>query len=64
MEKETTTTNSHPKEKIKEKNNSYKKKSNPGKVHDKCVTEENYKVLENDDDDDPGISVTIFPEDY
>uniref|UniRef100_A0A8D1D773 tRNA wybutosine-synthesizing protein 3 homolog n=1 Tax=Sus scrofa TaxID=9823 RepID=A0A8D1D773_PIG len=64
LEKETTTTNSHPKEKIKEKNNSYKKKSNPGKVHDKCVTEENYKVLENDDDDDPGISVTIFPEDY
>uniref|UniRef100_A0A480UIH3 tRNA wybutosine-synthesizing protein 3 homolog n=2 Tax=Sus scrofa TaxID=9823 RepID=A0A480UIH3_PIG len=64
LEKETTTTNSHPKEKIKEKNNSYKKKSNPGKAHDKCVTEENDKVLENDDDDDPGISVTIFPEDY
>uniref|UniRef100_A0A8C3W392 tRNA wybutosine-synthesizing protein 3 homolog n=1 Tax=Catagonus wagneri TaxID=51154 RepID=A0A8C3W392_9CETA len=60
LEKETITTNSHP----KEKNNSYKKKSNPGKAHDKCITEENDKVLENDVDDDPGISVTIFPEEY
>ncbi|XP_040326595.1 tRNA wybutosine-synthesizing protein 3 homolog isoform X1 [Herpailurus yagouaroundi] len=60
LEKET---NSHPKEKIKDKNNSsysHKKKRNP-EACGKCI-EENDKELENDDD--PGISVTIFPEDY
>lgn len=58
---------SYPKEKIKEKNNSsytHKKKRNPEKACGKCITEENNKELENDDHDDPGISVTIFPEDY
>ncbi|XP_007079304.1 tRNA wybutosine-synthesizing protein 3 homolog isoform X2 [Panthera tigris] len=58
-----TITNSHPKEKIKDKNNSsytHKKKRNP-EACGKCI-EENDKELENDDD--PGISVTIFPEDY
>ncbi|XP_043431228.1 tRNA wybutosine-synthesizing protein 3 homolog isoform X2 [Prionailurus bengalensis] len=62
LEKETIT-NSHPKEKIKDKNNSsytHKKKRNP-EACGKCI-EENDKALENDDD--PGISVTIFPEDY
>ncbi|XP_014924174.1 tRNA wybutosine-synthesizing protein 3 homolog isoform X2 [Panthera pardus] len=62
LEKETIT-NSHPKEKIKDKNNSsytHKKKRNP-EACGKCI-EENDKELENDDD--PGISVTIFPEDY
>ncbi|XP_012516501.1 PREDICTED: tRNA wybutosine-synthesizing protein 3 homolog isoform X2 [Propithecus coquereli] len=57
--------NSHPK--IKEKNNpSYtrKKKRNTEKAHGKSITEENNEELENDDDDNPGISVAIFPEDY
>ncbi|XP_058394286.1 tRNA wybutosine-synthesizing protein 3 homolog [Diceros bicornis minor] len=60
-------TNSYPREKIKEqKKSSYspKKKRNPEKAHGRCVTEENDKELENDDDDDPGVSVIIFPEDY
>lgn len=64
MEKETIT-NLHPKEKIKDKNNSSytrKKKRNPEEAHGKCLTEENDKECENDDD--PGISVSIFPEDY
>lgn len=63
MEKETIA-NSHPKEKIKDKNNSSytpKKERNP-EACGKCITEENDKELENDDD--LGISVTIFPEDY
>ncbi|XP_069334184.1 tRNA wybutosine-synthesizing protein 3 homolog isoform X1 [Eulemur rufifrons] len=57
--------NSHPK--IKEKNNpsyTYKKKRNSEKAHGKSITEENNKELENDDDDNPGINVAIFPEDY
>uniref|UniRef100_A0A8C8ZWQ5 tRNA wybutosine-synthesizing protein 3 homolog n=1 Tax=Prolemur simus TaxID=1328070 RepID=A0A8C8ZWQ5_PROSS len=57
--------NSHPK--IKEKNNpsyTHKKKRNPEKAHGKSITEENNKELENDDDDNPGINVAIFPEDY
>uniref|UniRef100_A0A9L0RGN3 tRNA wybutosine-synthesizing protein 3 homolog n=1 Tax=Equus caballus TaxID=9796 RepID=A0A9L0RGN3_HORSE len=60
-------TNSHPREKIRgEENSSYspKKKRNPEKARGKCITEENDKELENDDDDDPGISVPFFPEDY
>uniref|UniRef100_A0A9L0JV81 tRNA wybutosine-synthesizing protein 3 homolog n=1 Tax=Equus asinus TaxID=9793 RepID=A0A9L0JV81_EQUAS len=60
-------TNSHPREKIRgEKNSSYspKKKRNTEKARGKCITEENDKELENDDDDDPGISVPFFPEDY
>ncbi|XP_022352483.1 tRNA wybutosine-synthesizing protein 3 homolog isoform X2 [Enhydra lutris kenyoni] len=64
LEKETIT-NSYPKEKIKDKNNSSytrKKKRNPEAAHGKCVTEENDEDCENDDD--PGITVTIFPEDY
>ncbi|EFB29960.1 hypothetical protein PANDA_005097, partial [Ailuropoda melanoleuca] len=64
LEKETIT-NLHPKEKIKDKNNSSytrKKKRNPEEAHGKCITEENDKECENDDD--PGISVSIFPEDY
>lgn len=58
---------SYPKEKIKEKNNSsctHKKKRNPEKACGKYITEGNNKELEIDDHDDPGISVTIFPEDY
>ncbi|KAM8951112.1 tRNA wybutosine-synthesizing protein 3 homolog [Lycaon pictus] len=64
LEKETIT-NSHAKEKIKDKNNSsytHKKKRNPEAACGKCITEENAKECENDDD--PGMSVTIFPEDY
>uniref|UniRef100_A0A8C2NT26 tRNA wybutosine-synthesizing protein 3 homolog n=1 Tax=Capra hircus TaxID=9925 RepID=A0A8C2NT26_CAPHI len=63
LEKETVSTTSHPKEKV---NTSYirKKKRNPAKAHGKRVTEGNEKELENNDHDDPGISVTIFPEDY
>ncbi|XP_059995729.1 tRNA wybutosine-synthesizing protein 3 homolog isoform X2 [Lagenorhynchus albirostris] len=67
LEKETISMTSYPKEKIKEKNNSsytHKNKRNPGKACGKYITEENNKELENDDHDDPGISVTIFPEDY
>ncbi|XP_061042426.1 tRNA wybutosine-synthesizing protein 3 homolog isoform X3 [Eubalaena glacialis] len=67
LEKETISTTSFPKEKIREKNNSsytHKKKRNPEKACGKYITEENNKELENDDHDDPGISVTIFPEDY
>uniref|UniRef100_A0A673U8V5 tRNA wybutosine-synthesizing protein 3 homolog n=1 Tax=Suricata suricatta TaxID=37032 RepID=A0A673U8V5_SURSU len=63
LEKETIT-NSHPKGKIKDKNYSsctHKKKRNP-EAYGKCITEENDKELENDDD--PGISVSFFPEDY
>ncbi|XP_037354447.1 tRNA wybutosine-synthesizing protein 3 homolog isoform X2 [Talpa occidentalis] len=51
----------------KEKNTSsytHKKKRNPEKAHGKCITEKNYKELENDDDNDPGLSSTIFPGDY
>ncbi|XP_015450686.1 tRNA wybutosine-synthesizing protein 3 homolog isoform X2 [Pteropus alecto] len=57
-------TDSYPKEKINKKSNSYshKKKKKQGKASGKCTTEENDKELENDDD--LGISVTIFPEDY
>ncbi|XP_044769990.1 tRNA wybutosine-synthesizing protein 3 homolog isoform X2 [Neomonachus schauinslandi] len=64
LEKENIT-NSRPKEKIKDKNKSSytrKKKRNPEEAHSKCFTEENVKERENDDD--LGISVTIFPEDY
>ncbi|XP_030721825.1 tRNA wybutosine-synthesizing protein 3 homolog isoform X2 [Globicephala melas] len=67
LEKETISVTSYPKEKIKEKNNSsytHKKKRNPEKACGKYITEENNKELENDDHDDPGISVTVFPEDY
>nr|KAF6508897.1 tRNA-yW synthesizing protein 3-like protein [Rousettus aegyptiacus] len=57
-------TDSHPKEKINKKRDSYshKKKRSQGKASGKYTTEENDKELENDDD--LGISVTIFPEDY
>ncbi|KAF4021664.1 hypothetical protein G4228_013715 [Cervus hanglu yarkandensis] len=63
LEKETVAATSHPKEKV---NSPYirKKKRNPEKAHGKRVTEENDKELENNDHDDPGISVTVFPEDY
>ncbi|XP_010847724.1 PREDICTED: tRNA wybutosine-synthesizing protein 3 homolog [Bison bison bison] len=63
LEKETVSTTSQPKEKV---NTSYirKKKRNPGKAHGKRVNEEHDKELENNDHDDPGISDTIFPEDY
>ncbi|PNJ71883.1 tRNA wybutosine-synthesizing protein 3 homolog isoform X6 [Pongo pygmaeus] len=63
LERETMT-NLHPK--IKEKNNSSytHKKKNPEKACAQCITKENDKELENDDDDDLGINVTIFPEDY
>lgn len=63
MEKETVSATSHPKEKV---NSPYirKKKRNPEKAHGKRVSEENDKELENNDHDDPGISVTIFSEDY
>ncbi|XP_066124976.1 tRNA wybutosine-synthesizing protein 3 homolog isoform X2 [Saccopteryx bilineata] len=56
-------TNSHPKGKVNEKNNSYsrRKKRNREKARGKCITEENDKELEKDD---PDISVLIFPEDY
>ncbi|XP_036112759.1 tRNA wybutosine-synthesizing protein 3 homolog isoform X1 [Molossus molossus] len=59
-----TVTGLHPKEKIIEKNHSCsrKKKRSREKTRGECVTKENYKELENDDD--PGIGVTIFPEDY
>nr|BAG57557.1 unnamed protein product [Homo sapiens] len=64
LERETMT-NLHPK--IKEKNNSsyiHKKKRNPEKTRAQCITKESDEELENDDDDDLGINVTIFPEDY
>ncbi|XP_017387150.1 tRNA wybutosine-synthesizing protein 3 homolog isoform X2 [Cebus imitator] len=64
LERETMT-NLHPK--IKEKNNSsytHKKQRNQEKAHGQCITKENDKELENDDDDDLGINITIFPEDY
>ncbi|KAM9109203.1 tRNA wybutosine-synthesizing protein 3 homolog isoform 2-T2 [Megaptera novaeangliae] len=67
LEKETISMTSFPKEKIREKNNSsytHKKKRNPEKACGKYITEENNKELEKDDHDDPGLSVTIFPEDY
>nr|XP_003411277.1 tRNA wybutosine-synthesizing protein 3 homolog [Loxodonta africana] len=63
LERETVT-HSHPK--IKEKNNSSytrKKKGNPEKACGKCMTEENDEEPEHDDDD-PGISINIFPEEY
>uniref|UniRef100_A0A8D2HU74 tRNA wybutosine-synthesizing protein 3 homolog n=1 Tax=Urocitellus parryii TaxID=9999 RepID=A0A8D2HU74_UROPR len=64
LERETITY-SHTK--IKEKNNpfcAHKKKRNPEKLHGKCIPEENDKEPENDDDNDPGINVAIFPKDY
>ncbi|XP_003921456.1 tRNA wybutosine-synthesizing protein 3 homolog isoform X2 [Saimiri boliviensis] len=57
-------TNLHPK--IKEKNNSsytHKKQRNQEKACGQCITKENDKEPENDDDD-LGINITIFPEDY
>ncbi|XP_021564226.1 tRNA wybutosine-synthesizing protein 3 homolog [Carlito syrichta] len=58
-------TNSHPK--IEEQNNpscTHRRKRNPEKACGKCITEENEKDLENDDDGvDLGTSVAIFPED-
>nr|XP_011741166.1 tRNA wybutosine-synthesizing protein 3 homolog isoform X1 [Macaca nemestrina] len=63
LERETMT-NLHPK--IKEKNNSsytHKKQRNPEKAHAQYITKENDKELENDDDD-LGINITIFPEGY
>nr|XP_006217170.1 tRNA wybutosine-synthesizing protein 3 homolog [Vicugna pacos] len=67
LEKESVITDSQPKEKFRAKNNSphtHKKKRNPEKARGKYITEENDKGLENDDNDDPGIGATIFPEDY
>ncbi|XP_062960723.1 tRNA wybutosine-synthesizing protein 3 homolog isoform X2 [Cynocephalus volans] len=64
LERETDS-KSHPK--MKEKNNSsytHKKNRSPEKAHGKSITEENVKELENEDDDDPGIIVNIFPDDY
>ncbi|XP_036206195.1 tRNA wybutosine-synthesizing protein 3 homolog isoform X2 [Myotis myotis] len=57
-------TDLYPKEKIIKKSNSYshKKRRNREKADGKCVTEDNDKELENDDD--PEVNVTIFPEDY
>lgn len=55
-------TDLHPKEEIIKKNNSHKKKRNREKACGKCVTKDNDKELENDDD--PGVNVAIFPEDY
>ncbi|KAM5322492.1 tRNA wybutosine-synthesizing protein 3 homolog isoform 1-T1 [Glossophaga mutica] len=54
---------SYLKEKVNEKTNAYshKKKRNREKARDRCVTEENDKELENDDS--PGLSAAVFPED-
>nr|XP_044994161.1 tRNA wybutosine-synthesizing protein 3 homolog isoform X3 [Jaculus jaculus] len=63
MERETT--NSHPK--IKEKKDpscTHKKERHLEGACSKRITEENQKELENDHDDDLGISANIFPEDY
>ncbi|XP_004679578.1 PREDICTED: tRNA wybutosine-synthesizing protein 3 homolog [Condylura cristata] len=55
-------THSYPKEK---NTSSYirKKKRNPEKAHGKCITEKHDKELENDDDDYPDLSSTIFSAD-
>ncbi|XP_004603398.2 tRNA wybutosine-synthesizing protein 3 homolog isoform X2 [Sorex araneus] len=57
--------NSHLKVKSKENNSLYthKKKRKPEKACDKCVIEKNDNGLENDEDD-AGLNVNIFPEDY
>ncbi|XP_017201660.1 tRNA wybutosine-synthesizing protein 3 homolog isoform X2 [Oryctolagus cuniculus] len=49
---------------IKDPFDTHKKKRNQEKSHYKRITEDCDKELENDDADDPGINVTIFPEDY
>ncbi|XP_006146103.1 tRNA wybutosine-synthesizing protein 3 homolog isoform X1 [Tupaia chinensis] len=64
LERETTTNSPV---KIKEKNNrpyTHKKKRKPEKAHGECINGEYDKDLENDEDDNPGIGVTIFPKDY
>lgn len=64
LERETVTNSHH---KIKEENNpscSPKKERNPAEAHSKCILEENDKEIENDDDDNPGLSATVFPKDY
>ncbi|XP_006775969.1 PREDICTED: tRNA wybutosine-synthesizing protein 3 homolog [Myotis davidii] len=57
-------TDLYPKEKTIKKSNSYshKKKRNREKADGRSVTEDGDKELENDDD--PEVNVTIFPEDY
>ncbi|KAM9597441.1 tRNA wybutosine-synthesizing protein 3 homolog [Trichechus inunguis] len=63
LERETITNSHH---KIKEKHNSsytHMKKRNPEKTRGKCITDKNNEDT-NNDDDDPGISVNIFPEEY
>ncbi|KAF6112105.1 tRNA-yW synthesizing protein 3-like protein [Phyllostomus discolor] len=54
---------SYPKEKVNKKINAYspKKKRNQEKARDRCIAEENDKELENNDS--PGISAAVFPED-
>lgn len=58
LEKETVSTTSHPKEKV---NTSYirKKKGTQQSTWQTCYWRK-WKELENNDHDDPGISVTIF----
>ncbi|XP_060058168.1 tRNA wybutosine-synthesizing protein 3 homolog [Erinaceus europaeus] len=54
-------TNAHSKEKVTEKSNSsYKKKRKTERIPGRYIMAESDKEGENDNDD-PGISVTIFP---
>ncbi|XP_012872431.1 PREDICTED: tRNA wybutosine-synthesizing protein 3 homolog [Dipodomys ordii] len=64
LEKETIT-DSHPKVKEKNKSSYTHKKKKPEKTHGQCIPEENDEKVESDnDDEDPKINSTIFPEDY
>ncbi|XP_004699384.2 tRNA wybutosine-synthesizing protein 3 homolog [Echinops telfairi] len=59
-----TTTKSQPK--IRERNNllsTHKKGRNPETVGDRCIAGQNDSKPE-EDDDDPGFSVSLFPEEY
>ncbi|XP_004634062.1 tRNA wybutosine-synthesizing protein 3 homolog isoform X2 [Octodon degus] len=59
-----TMTESHPKIREKDSPACSKKARNTAKAQDTHVPEESEKEIENDGDDDLGISVTLFPEDY
>lgn len=61
LERETVT---NSRTNVTEPSDTDKKKKMPEKSPGKHITKENDKELENPDDDDPGISVTFFPEDY
>ncbi|XP_075413461.1 tRNA wybutosine-synthesizing protein 3 homolog isoform X2 [Tenrec ecaudatus] len=63
LERESSATKSHPKIKEKELLYTHKKNRTPGTGQDRCTTGETDREPA-DDDDGPGFSVSLFPEEY